>query len=579
LVVGPLADETSSSARAKGLDEDGQTDDRGDRTDDPEDVHPPMMPRALPPRGVSATQLPLWSGAVDGALSGERRCGPNYGFKPRRRSPRGSTSQSLCVHAARLTAARQVLGSGGVTGVTAAAVPDGLVAVVKHDCPTCTLVRPLLAELGAHVVSEDDDDGLATSYRLGVETVPTLMRVEHGAEAARTIGWSRERWEELTGVTGLGRDLPESRPGCGSRTLDPTVADELAVRFEGHRLHSRRVDISALEDEAEAMYDRGWTDGLPVVAPTEARVLRMLGGTTRDAQEIVAVVPPDLVDCTVEKVAINAVLAGCRPEYLPVVLAAVEAACTDEFNAHGVLATTMPVSPVMIVNGPIRRRIGMNTGVNVLGQGNRANSTIGRALQLVIRNVGGGRPGGVDRATQGNPGKVGFCFAEDEEGSPFEPFHVSRGFDADASTVTLFAGEGPRGIVDQLSRDPESLARSFAACLRTVQHPKLPIVFDAILVVSPEHGRVFREAGWTRDQLLARLDELLALPGAEIVRGAGGITEGVPEHLRDATLPKFRPGGILVVHAGGGAGLFSTIIAGWANGATGSQPTTNEVRP
>ena len=456
-------------------------------------------------------------------------------------------------------------------------LPDGIVAVVKRDCPTCTLVGPLLSELGAHVVSEDDDAGLETSYRLGVETVPTLLRVEHGAERDRTVGWSRDKWEMLTGVTGLGVGLPESRPGCGSRTLDPTVADELAVRFEGHRLKSRRVDLSALEDEAEAMFDRGWTDGLPVVAPTEPRVLRMLAGTTRDPQEVVAVVPPDLVECTVEKVAVNAVLAGCRPEYLPIVLAVVEAACTDEFNIHGVLATTMPVGPVLVVNGPLRARLGMNSGVNVLGQGNRANSTIGRALQLVIRNVGGGRPGGVDRATQGNPGKVGLCFPEDEEGSPWEPFHVWRGCDAATSTVTLFAGEGTRGIVDQLSRDPESLARTFAACLRTVQHPKLPIVFDALLIVGPEHSRVFREAGWSRDDLLQRLDALLQLPGSEIVRGAGGIAEGVPEHLSEVTLPKFRPGGILVVHAGGGAGLFSTIIGGWANGATGSQPVTKEV--
>jgi hypothetical protein len=225
----------------------------------------------------------------------------------------------------------------------------------------------------------------------------------------------------------------------------------------------------------------------------------------------------------------------------------------------------------------VRRRIGANAGVNVLGQGNRANSTIGRALQLVIRNVGGGRPGGVDRAAQGNPGKVGLCFPEDEEGSPWEPFHVWRGFDAAASTVTLFAGEGPRGIVDQLSREPESLARSFAACLRTVQHPKLPLAFDALLVVGPEHGRVFRQGGWSRARLLERLDELLRLPGDELVRGAGGIAEGLPPAVAGTTLPKFRPGGLLVVHAGGGAGLFSSIIAGWASGPTGSQPVTREV--
>jgi hypothetical protein len=388
----------------------------------------------------------------------------------------------------------------------------------------------------------------------------------------------RGQWEAITGVDGLGLDLPEHRPGCGSLSVDPSLVDELAVRHGGSVLRSRRVEVAELEDEAEAMFARGWTDGLPVVAPTEARVMRMLEGTTRAPDDIVAVVPPDLVECTVEKVAINAVLAGCTPEYLPVVLAAVEAACTDEFNMHGLLATTMPVGPVMIVNGPIRKRIGMNAGVNVLGQGNRANSTIGRALQLTVRNVGGGRPGGVDRAAQGNPGKLTFCFPEDEEGSPFEPLHVARGFAADASTVTLFPGEGPRGVVDQLSRDPESLARTFAECLRTVQHPKLPMVFDAILVIGPEHGRVFKEAGWTRAQLTQRLHELTLLDGADIVRGAGGIAEGVPEGFKDTQLPKFRPDGLVIVHAGGGAGLFSTIIGGWANGETGSQPTTREIR-
>jgi len=474
-------------------------------------------------------------------------------------------------------------------------LPDGLVAIVKHDCPTCVLVSPVLADLaqraGLTVYSQDDpsfpdgvagvvdDTDLGVSYEHAVETVPTLIKVEHGTEVARVVGWARDQWETVTGFTGLGPDLPDHRPGCGSLTLDPTRAEELAVRHRGSTLRSRRVELGALEDEMEALFDRGWTDGLPVVPPTEARVLRMLDGTNRSADEVIAVVPPDLVPCTVEKVAVNAVMAGCRPEYLPLVLTAVEAACTDEFNIHGLLATTMPAGPVLIVNGPVRRALGMNSGVNVLGQGNRANSTIGRALQLVVRNVGGGKPGGVDRAAFGNPGKLSFCFPEDEEGSPWTPLSVDRGFAAGTSTVTLFPGEGPRSVVDQLSRDPESLARTLAACLRTVHHPKLPLVFDAILVVSPEHARVFADAGWTKAQLVARLHELLLLPGEEIVRGAGGIAEGVPEHLRDAALPKFRPDGLLVVHAGGGAGLFSAIIGGWANGAVGSQPVTKEVGP
>jgi hypothetical protein len=456
-------------------------------------------------------------------------------------------------------------------------LPDGLVAVVKTDCPTCTLVRPVLADVGVHVISEDDAEGLDASYELGVETVPTLLRVEAGVEVERLVGWDRAEWRRITGRSSLGDGLPEHRPGCGSRTLDPGVTDELAVRFRGSTMRSRRVELAELEDEAEAMFDRGWTDGLPVVPPTEARVLRMLDGTTRAPDEIVAVVPPDLVECTVEKVAVNAVLAGCKPEYLPVVLTAVEAACTDEFNGHGLLATTYFSSPVLIVNGPVRQAIGMNWGINALGQGNRANATIGRALQLVIRNVGGGRPGGVDRATMGNPGKYTFCFAEDEDGSPWEPLATSWGATPGASAVTLFAGAGVQPVVDQLSRTPESLASTFAACLRTVAHPKLLLAFDAVLVVSPEHGRVFREAGWSRSKLLDEIKDRLMLSGADLVRGAGGIAEGLPEGMEGATLPKFRDGGLLICHAGGGAGLFSAIIAGWASGSTGSIPVTKEV--
>ena len=472
-------------------------------------------------------------------------------------------------------------------------LPDGLVAVVKAECPTCVLVVPVLQSIHAAgvpltVYSQDDpefppgigtvhDDDLSVSYHHDIETVPTLIRVEDGVEVERTVGWWRPAWEKLSGQAPLGTELPELRPGCGSLSVDPDMVDVLAVRFGGSVLRSRRVEIAALEDEAEALFDRGWTDGLPVVAPTETRVLRMLEGTTRAPDEIVAVVPPDLVECTVEKVAINAVMAGAKPEYLPVILAALEAACTDSFNIHGVLATTMPVGPVIIVNGPIRRAIGMNAGGNVLGQGTRANLAIGRAVQLVIRNVGGGRPGGVDRATHGNPGKLSFCFAEDEEGSPWEPLSVERGFAPTASTVTLFPGEGPRCVVDQLARDPDDLAHTLAACLHTVHHPKLPLGFDAILVVGPEHARVFREAGWSKQKVKDEIHGLLQLPGDEIVRGAGGMAEGIPDHLRGLTLSKFRPEGLLVVHAGGGAGLFSAIIGGWANGEIGSQPTTREV--
>jgi hypothetical protein len=424
-----------------------------------------------------------------------------------------------------------------------------------------------------------DDTALDVSWALEIDTVPTLLRFADGTEVGRAEGWLRGAWEALTGVAGLGPDLPEHRPGCGSRTADPEFADARLVRTRGGELRARRVELSLLEDEAEALFDRGWTDGLPVVAPTPARVLRMLEGTSRAPHEVVAVVPPNLVEATVEKIAVNAVLAGCRPEYLPVVLAAVQAACTDQFNAHGVLATTWGAAPAIVVNGPVAGAIGMNARGNALGQGNRANSTIGRALQLVIRNVGGGRPGEVDRATLGQPGKVGLAFAEDEDNSPWEPLSVARGLPAGASAVTVFAAEGPRGIVDQISRTPASLVCSLAAGLRGVAHPKLALGFDATLVICPEHARIFAEAGWDRARLEAELAEALLLDTADIERGAGGIDEGMPPGQARGRVPKFRPGGLMIVHAGGGAGKFSTVIGGWAGGPRGSQPVTREVAP
>lgn len=488
-------------------------------------------------------------------------------------------------------------------------LPDGLIAVVKRDCQTCGLVAPVLGELVARgktltVYTQDDpafpptiaelsespggaprvrgtaprvmdDRELVVSWHHKIETVPTLLRVEGGVEVARTIGWSRTDWEQLTELTALGTGLPPHRPGCGSLSVDPTNADALRVRFESDRLKARRIELGEIEDDIETAFDRGWTDGLPVVPPTPVRVLRMLDGTSRAPDEIVAVVPPDLVPITVEKVAINAVMAGCRPEYLPVVLAAVEAACTDAFNMHGLLCTTYFSGPVIIVNGPIVRELGINSGVNCFGQGNRANATIGRALQLVIRNVGGGIPGGIDRATLGSPGKYTFCFAENEADSPWEPLSVERGFAPGTSTVSLFPGHGPSAIIDQISRTPESLARSFAAKLRASGHPKLVLGMGAILVVSPEHARVFVEAGWNKARLRAELDALLLVPGAELVRGAGGIEEGMPAAVATGKqLPKFRSGDLAIVCAGGSAGMFSAIIEGWVAGERGSQLVT-----
>tara|TARA_B100001146_G_scaffold169774_1_gene150598 strand:+ start:713 stop:1630 length:918 start_codon:yes stop_codon:yes gene_type:complete len=303
----------------------------------------------------------------------------------------------------------------------------------------------------------------------------------------------------------------------------------------------------------------------------------MLEGTSRAADEVVALVPPNLVECTVEKVAVNSVMAGCRPEYLPVVLAALEAVCTDEFNMHGILATTMGVGPVFVVNGPITAEIDMNSGVNVLGHGNRANATIGRAVQLVVRNVGGGAPGGVDRATHGSMSKLGFCFAEDEVGSPWITLAEDRGFSRSQDVVTAFCGEGPRIVVDQKSRSADSLVRMLAEGLLASVSPRTVMGMDGLLVVSPEHMARFSDAGWDRQRFMEELGRHLVVEADGILAGTGGIEEGLPPDLAGLTLPKFRPGGLLVVHAGGPAGLFSAIIGGWLNGPMGSEPTSREI--
>ncbi len=368
------------------------------------------------------------------------------------------------------------------------------------------------------------------------------------------------------------------RPGCGSKSVDPDLVDSLRARFAGDVLKARHIEIADLDDEMEVLFDHGFTDGLPVVPPTPERVLRMLEGTTRAPDEVVAVVPPDLVEVTVEKIAINAVMAGCKPEYLPWVITIIEAICTDEFNIHGVLATTMPVGPVIICNGPgterdrdERRRQRARPGQP--GQPDDRPGGAARRAQRRRRRAGRRGSGCAWQSRQDLvllPRAGGDVAVDVARREPWR----ARGRNA----VTIFPGEGPRCVVDQKARDPEPLIRTFAACLKTVHHPKLPLGFDAILIVGPEHARVFADAGWSREQVLDALHAELQLPGSELVQGAGGMAEGVPEALRDATLPKFRPGGILLVHAGGGAGLFSMIVAGWANGATGSIPVTRVVQ-
>ena len=337
-------------------------------------------------------------------------------------------------------------------------------------------------------------------------------------------------------------------------------------------------------DELEIWFERGVTDGLPVVPPTRPRVDAMLAATPRDRHEQVALVPPNYGRGTVEKLAVNAVMAGCRPEYFPVVLAVVEAACDPAFNLHGQSGTTNAASPLIIVNGPIRRRLGINCAAGVFGPGYRANATIGRALRLVMLNLGGTRPGETSMSTMGHPGRYTYCIGEHEEVSPWEPLHVERGFGPDESTVTLFSGEAPFMVNDHLSRSAPQLVASLGWSAAGVwNHKSFPLYGSTLFVIGPEHARTIGEERWSKADVKRFLYETIRRPIRDLAPGPDGAETGRLKNLLegrapDERVPKFPSADeILIVVAGGTAGRFSAVVPGWMGGDLGSRPVTRRI--
>ena len=277
------------------------------------------------------------------------------------------------------------------------------------------------------------------------------------------------------------------------------------------------------------------TDGLPVVPPTRERVEAAIAATGRSPDELIALVAPALGRATVERIAVNAVMAGCRPEYLPVVIAGVEAMCDEGFSLVGVSGTTDAVAPVFIVNGPARGALGINAGAGALGPGHRANATIGRALRLLVRNVCRAVPNFLDRASYSTPARYSFCFGEDEEGSsPWVPMSVERGVPAGTSAVTVHSVMTMSSAVDLGSRTPEGVLDSIVAHIRTrgvATDEWLGIDNTVMLVMGPEHRRFLVDAGWSKDDarayLFPRLKEgerpvRIGKPEGILIVGAGG---------------------------------------------------------
>ena len=328
-------------------------------------------------------------------------------------------------------------------------------------------------------------------------------------------------------------------------------------------LLSKTLEFESEAEAAEHYHSQGWTDGLPIVPPTQAAVESFLRYSGRSPAEIVLTEPVKGRVVTAEKVAVNAVMAGCRRQDFPVVLAAVDAMDEPEFNLHAISASTMGAAVLIVVNGPIAGELGMNSGVSVFGPGNRANATVGRAIRLIIANATGAYPGGLDKATLGHPGKFSYCIAEAEEVSPWEPLHVEQGLPADGSAVTVFAGMSPIQVAYHESTDPKSILASFADALFAAG----PRQTEIVIVIGPEHAGHLRAAGWSK----ARVKEELAGVARRRLGdwiAAGRLPAGSGEQDGDRLLGVARePESITLLVAGGAAGGFSTVIPLWSAGA------------
>ena len=279
------------------------------------------------------------------------------------------------------------------------------------------------------------------------------------------------------------------------------------------QLVSEQIEVTDEFEAVQRLYlERGWTDGLPVVPPTPDRVETMLAAASLPPGHVLAELPPTWGAAMVEKLAVNAVMAGCLPEYLPVLIAAVEAISDPAFNLYAIQATTHPCAPMVIINGPIRSVLGLNSSTGAFGPGWRANATIGRALRLVLFNVGGGYPGVGDMSTQGAPSKFSYCVAENEEENPWQPLHVDRGFRPDQSTVTVLAGEPPHNINDHSGRSAEDILTIIAGAMAVTGANNAYTGGETLLALGPEHAATIGNDGFSKEDIVAWLQQRARIP-------------------------------------------------------------------
>lgn len=321
-------------------------------------------------------------------------------------------------------------------------------------------------------------------------------------------------------------------------------------------------------DEFQFFLEKDWSDGFPVVTPTDERVHWMIQGTRRNPDDIVGDIPPTMEPCTVHDIAVHALMAGCRPEYLPVVIGGVEQILREEFNMGGVQCTMHGVAPLMIVNGPYARKIGINGGNGCFGPGFRANATIGRAIRLLLLNLGGGIAGRVSATVFGSPIRYTACLTENTERSPWESLAESRGYGKDDNVITCVMAESPRLHFDDCSKEPMRLLRGIgdAMCASGSWHMWFPS--NVVVAMGPQHARMCADAGLSRADVERLLIEMAGRKQKDLRHGGNwrperSVAMGMNPDDDEAVVKAIKkPEGLHLIVAGG-LGPVTAVCHGW----------------
>ena len=477
-----------------------------------------------------------------------------------------------------------------LNALQAAVGEKAVVAAISQDsaCPTEALAKSLPIEIPIHI-----DRGLAASRAYDPLAAPALFLVDRGRRiAAESTGFDKAELNRIAGrlcaLAGVPAAAPAAphdgnpqwKPGCVSRHREPEsgAGDPAPVDVHAQRgQRAGRVELSAADDPYEYCYEHGFADPLPVVPPTVERVERMLAASGLPPERIVARIPPNFGAATVEKIAANAVMAGCRPEMMRVLVPLTRALCDERLDIHGVQGTTHSAAPLVIVNGPVRGQLGFASGSNVFSNTARANSTLGRAVQLMLRNLGGAAPGEIDMSTLGNPGKFSYVIAENEEAGPWAPLCADFGIDPRRSALTLYCCEPPQGISEHAARTAEVLLRAFCPVLANLWSRRVCRAPEALVVIGPEHAATLKRSGFSKNDVVSYLYENTGIPLCEY-DGDGGEGAKTTQRYEECMIRGVRcyrkfngTESIRVMVAGGPAGKFSAVLGSWQTGRRGSQ--------